>query len=317
MSVITDQLTSISNSKESIRQSIVSKGQVCGKDVPFAGYPPKITAIQTGGVGTEYFKCASVNPTAKIWSGYKAIFSNGVYTFATVAQGGLTYTSVTPVVGSMYSSNALVQVDSFWDGVIPTPTAGLLFYAPLSSNKATAETGQAMTASSSVTFQTFKNIPCANFAGSGGVVSSLDNLLGDSDRSMSIWTYYSGTAGAWQTAIIHGPDLTTRQNFGLYKSENNNLAWSTSGIGLDSYVVALNRWHNFIATWQKSSATLRIYVDAVEKNYTAIQPPFNVTSNYLGIGNDWSGYLAGARVYNKVLDASEISALSKEFTPTA
>lgn len=44
------------------------------------------------------------------WSGYKAVFdsTDGTWSFASSATEGLTYTSVTPVVGNIYSADALV-----------------------------------------------------------------------------------------------------------------------------------------------------------------------------------------------------------------
>lgn len=48
--------------------------------------------------------------TAKTWSGYKAVFDStaGTWSFESNVTEGLTYTSVTPVVGGIYSADALV-----------------------------------------------------------------------------------------------------------------------------------------------------------------------------------------------------------------
>ena len=74
----------------------------------------------TGGTSAEYYKCASVDTSAKTWSGYKAVQQeNGGYTFEETVTTGLTYTSVTPVVGGIYSADALVIVSLLYTG---TPT---------------------------------------------------------------------------------------------------------------------------------------------------------------------------------------------------
>jgi hypothetical protein len=57
----------------------------------------------------------------KTWSGYKAVFDStaGTWSFESDATEGLTYTSVTPIVGGIYSADALVIVSLLYTG---TPT---------------------------------------------------------------------------------------------------------------------------------------------------------------------------------------------------
>ena len=59
--------------------------------------------------------------TAKTWSGYKAVFDSGTgtWSFESGVTAGLTYTSVTPIVGGIYSADALVIVSLLYTG---TPT---------------------------------------------------------------------------------------------------------------------------------------------------------------------------------------------------
>ena len=55
------------------------------------------------------------------WSGYKAVFDStaGTWSFESGVTAGLTYTSVTPIVGGIYSADALVIVSLLYTG---TPT---------------------------------------------------------------------------------------------------------------------------------------------------------------------------------------------------
>lgn len=59
--------------------------------------------------------------TAKTWSGYKAVFDSGTgtWSFESDVTAGLAYTSVTPIVGGIYSADALVIVSLLYTG---TPT---------------------------------------------------------------------------------------------------------------------------------------------------------------------------------------------------
>ena len=71
----------------------------------------------SGGTSAEYYKCASVDTSAKTWSGYKAVFNSGTgtWSFEDTVTEGLSYTSVTPIVGGIYSADALVNVAFLYD----------------------------------------------------------------------------------------------------------------------------------------------------------------------------------------------------------
>ena len=80
----------------------------------------------SGGTSAEYYKCASVDTEAKTWSGYKAVFDSGAgtWSFESEVTEGLTYTSVTPETGGIYSADALVIVSLLYSGtpVLTSPT---------------------------------------------------------------------------------------------------------------------------------------------------------------------------------------------------
>ena len=79
------------------------------------------------------------------WSGYKAVFDStaGTWSFESDATEGLTYTSVTPVVGGIYSPDALVTVSMLYDGTVTLP--GCVFYAELKDNTTELKSGQTLT----------------------------------------------------------------------------------------------------------------------------------------------------------------------------
>lgn len=121
---IAENLTSIVNSKEAIRQSIVAKGQACDKTVPFSQYAGKIAAIIAGTEivvqsNADFYQC--VFSADGLWSGYKAVLENGRYHFETTITEGLKYTSVKPEVGKIYTVDALAQIAYLYD---ITGTAG-------------------------------------------------------------------------------------------------------------------------------------------------------------------------------------------------
>ena len=80
-----------------------------------------------------------------MWSGYKAVFDStaGTWSFESDATEGLAYTSVTPIVGGIYSADALVTVSMLYDGTVTLP--GCVFYAELKDNTTELKSGQTLT----------------------------------------------------------------------------------------------------------------------------------------------------------------------------
>ena len=60
-----------------------------------------------------------------MWSGYKAVFDStaGTWSFESDATEGLAYTSVTPIIGGIYSADALVNVAFLYDDMRNSCTA--------------------------------------------------------------------------------------------------------------------------------------------------------------------------------------------------
>ena len=65
----------------------------------------------------EFFKCASINTETHKWSGYKAILTNGIYSFSDTLTNDLPYgDGFTPVVNEIYDRNALIHVADLYTG---------------------------------------------------------------------------------------------------------------------------------------------------------------------------------------------------------
>ena len=72
-----------------------------------------------GDVSCTFSDVSSASTGSKTWSGYKAVFDStvGTWSFESDVTEGLAYTSVTPVVGGIYSADALVGVSSLYDKI--------------------------------------------------------------------------------------------------------------------------------------------------------------------------------------------------------
>ena len=78
-----------------------------------------------GDVSCTFSDVSSASTGSKTWSGYKAVFDSGAgtWSFESGVTSGLTYTSVTPVVGGIYSADALVIVSLLYDKICNRCTA--------------------------------------------------------------------------------------------------------------------------------------------------------------------------------------------------
>lgn len=74
-----------------------------------------------GDVSCTFSDVSSASTGSKTWSGYKAVFDStaGTWSFESGVTAGLAYTNVTPIVGGIYSADALVIVSLLYTG---TPT---------------------------------------------------------------------------------------------------------------------------------------------------------------------------------------------------
>lgn len=292
------------------------------------------TIVTMGGGGaTEFYKCASVDTTAKTWSGYKAVLTDGVYTFAETVTAGLSYTSVTPSVGKVYSADALVAISSLYAGI---PVDGLVFYVPLASASSTAETGHAIITQGTVTYGEVNGIPCAYINGTAGsCIYSTDSTnipVGSSASTMSVWVNFKTKSSTNDFAFTYGRGYDNAlRGIGCIKNWETGIdyiAAATYGSAGDTYSTVQfteGVWHHICASFSGNKNSL--YIDgilAAEKDYSELATDFLAITlgGYFsdidsGMSEYSDCYLAGARIYNRVLTAEEVARLASEFTPTA
>jgi hypothetical protein len=119
------------------------------------------------GTGIRFYKCTSVDTVNKTWTGYKAVLTDGIYSFEENATEGLIYGSgFSPVVGEIYNSKATIQVTRLYTGADPT----LLFFAPLTKETDRAETGQLLAAAGTITYDE----GFANITNNGNITTELN-----------------------------------------------------------------------------------------------------------------------------------------------
>lgn len=217
------------------------------------------------------------------------------------------------------------------ESVAAPPANGLVFYAPLSEEASTAETGQALTKDGIVTYQTMEGLPCAKFDTKFSYLSAtVPNMAGVLTGTISLWIYVSNDAGKYSTDyprfFTFGDKSKPNNGFicgtwakpgGVinYQSNNSSNAWPSENNPLRK-----GRWINFVATITESG-TLQSYVNGgegsvCETGAITINSP-SVYINYIDGDYGVDGiYIADVRMYNRILSASEIQSLAFEHNPT-
>ena len=196
------------------------------------------------------------------------------------------------------------------------PTDGLVFYAPLAEDKATAETGQTLNYTGNFQFNIVSGIPCAVFSGEEKISVDNSNCF-SGDFSISCWfrlttpmaegvvnaaVFVFGTSENWLTIRVNANGIF--MNLG---GQNN-----TKQITVDTVT-----FNNITVTY--SSSKLSIYINGLLDSQVNLDSLPNSITFLIGDSgySDWfTGEIAAFRIYSKVLNTSEIASLASEFTPT-
>lgn len=188
------------------------------------------------------------------------------------------------------------------------PDDGLIFYAPLQEDKSTAETEQALTKNGTITYQTYKGIPCAHFS-SAYISSQLSDYITPYPMTFAIWA---------------APDTTDSRALWSFSNDKPLMYWNGSYHVYDPdcnvSTANVGDWHH-IAWSINSDRSSTYYFDGVAMGTTTSNNTSTIKSLCIGYRNgyqpQWVGYLGGFRIYNRALSADEISALANEYTPEA
>ena len=203
--------------------------------------------------------------------------------------------------------------------ILPIPEYGLVFYAPLDKEASTAVTGQSWSISGTVNYKTVDGIPCAQFTGSQCMKSTQMTGFpaGNTPRTMS----------AWINAVDINTDVYTfsygatdqKGYFGLDVNSGTVQIATSSNTSPVKCPIEANKWYHFAAAYD--GELLHLYCNGELFGSDAFpDPTLNTVLNYVNIGAgyagdvfNFNGYVAACRLYDRVLSATEIKALAKEF----
>lgn len=290
----------------------VKYGELGNKIAELSGGGGGLDYTVTFKVGSEVYEIVSVNAGTGITAPIVPIAPTGMHFFAWQLNGETVTFPITEI------SSDITITASF--------TSGLIFYAPLSSSKSTAETGQALTVKGGVIpHGSVNGVPCAQFNSTSYITSNQTEgfVAKDQPWSVSFWQK-NPSNGSAETSIIIGTSSANRiGSFCLQRDYGGGYyagsIWAYPPDFLRSTITA-RQWHHTCITYDGSKTYL--YIDGVlimSSNYSGYVPnganTVTIGAHYDG-SNKYNGYIAAVRIYSVALSQAEITALASEFTPT-
>jgi len=147
-----------------------------------------------------------------------------------------------------------------------------------------------------------------------GNTTSLSDIGGTTNITVSVWAYYNAYGGGGQSYSV----MTVKGNPWTWLLENpsNTFKFRITAGGADVNVAdtsahSLNTWYNVVGTYDGSS--MRIYVNGVLKN-TKTQAGTLATNTstakigtFQGTNYNLNGKISNVSIYNRALTAVEIS----------
>ena len=233
--------------------------QAIWRKIEIRGYDHAVAAP----CSAEYYKCASVDTSAKTWSGYKAVQQeNGGYTFEETVTTGLAYTSVTPVVGGIYSADALVKVEYLYTSA--------LFFDGFTFEDQLASTNGYLSLEESPTpvYVEHDNGKALSFDGSGGrELTGFDFIKNEFkiefDFKIDSWSTDSSWKGNASRIFGAGVTDNTVFTFEAYKS---NGEIKTCGF-YTGFIVQLATWHHASVEYKNNKLTVTFDSNTVSFDY--------------------------------------------------
>lgn len=249
-------------------------------------------AESSGGTSAEYYKCASVDTEAKTWSGYKAVFDStaGTWSFESDVTEGLTYTSVTPVVGSTYSSDGLVMVVLY-----SSLFYGLLGYYRFNGDADNAVNQEANGVAQNVIYVEGKNGKAVQFDGSTSqvILPKTVSVRGCYQASISVW-FKINSLGSKNVIYAEENSLEHFYRFGCEVASDGkvsaymrNFDSSASSIGITGDTIEFGKWYFLVMKFDAITQSFAMYLDGIlvdTKTTTANPIPDTAPARTISVG---------------------------------
>ena len=214
------------------------------------------------------------------------------------------------------------------------PTSGLIGWWKLDEGSGTSATDSSGSSNTGTlngsplpTWTTGKINDALNFNGTNDYVN-ITNSINPSQITVSAWVNPSNASQPMQDVYANGIDAAT-----LRICDTNNLSGcypdfvvqNTAGVyhfAYDAHVLSSNTWYFLVGTYDGTNA--RFYINGIEADHSPVAHS-DLKSNafdseFIGVharatGNYFSGTIDDVRVYNRALNAGEVTALYNATSP--
>lgn len=196
---------------------------------------------------------------------------------------------------------------------------GLVFWLPLDKYQEQAETGQTITYRNTIpVVDSAAGVPAVKFSGySTGLSCPAGGLpSGGSDRSLSVWIYMTGTGDYPYFLGYSGGNNATNFCLGIFGGGQSlgarlGFDWNSGA------TLSMNAWNHYCGVYAGGTFTAYLNGTAVGSTAADCDTGTSLLSMAYNAGqgdsaNGFTGYMRDARVYDRALIPSEITALSRQ-----
>lgn len=260
--------------------------------------------LSGSGGSADYYKCASVDTANKTWTGYKAVITDGIWSFAET-NTVLPYTKLLPAVGKVYDAECTFMVSGFDIG-LAVPQDGLIAYMPLPSDFEDV-TGNVPLVHNNAVIQEFKGkngLKSENSTYAQWDISS--KMSGSGVFSFMLFTGKLAYSG-WGTIAALGGN---GNKFSLLH-QNNGVRVDQPFYGETVGYLTEGQWSSLAITRDENNV-VRYYVDGTlsrdDLNSGQVWDTSGLTVGYvLGSSDAGNSYVRDVCLYDRVLSADEIA----------
>ena len=251
-------------------------------------------------------------------AGYELVLENGKYTVSDTLTEGLTYSAMPPKVNEVYTADALIKVGVYYTGM---PTDGLVFYAPLTSQKSTDDTGKALYYNGTYSFA--EN--AFDTTGDGYINTDACSWFPQGNNPWTISFKFKSPEVLTKAGVL-GMFLMGTTNDGkgvaVYLSSN-AITLDTCGSGGREYDIPISYpadvWNTITISYLDNN--MRFYLNGDSIQSLSVTLNTDVTRTPLYIGKPWhynfsdggrfGGLIKDLAFYNRALSQEEITLLAQ------
>ena len=220
---------------------------------------------------------------------------------------------------SIMIKNTVLPLEKISDS-IDSLYSGLIFWAPLSQNKTFAETGQEWTTDGNLSYQEHYGISCVTGDSISELFCSDTNFPVEKEPcTMSIWICKADDfdSSILNSPICYGNQADAYKDRCIITSANDSFlgAGGNSEAMIGTTPLPDKRWIHCLATFtpEETGILVSLYLDGELDSSGTLE---NLSTELSSVRLIPRGvYLAGARIYNRVLSGDEIQRLSEEYVP--